>query len=52
MDITEVATKGGMSTLQKYGKEHYSKMGKAKKGKKSPGSGRHKLTQKDIVDIK
>ena len=31
---------GGNSTLQKYGKEFYSKIGKLKKGKKSPGSTR------------
>ncbi len=27
MDIKEVAKKGGDSTLKKYGKDHYKKMG-------------------------
>ena len=50
MDIVEVARKGGNTTLQKYGLEHYKKMGQAKKGKKSPGSGRRKSASKDVLD--
>ena len=49
MTLTEFATKGGQATLAKYGREHYSNMGKGKKGKKSPGSGR-KPYKKLLVD--
>jgi len=51
MDITEVARKGGNSTLQRYGVDHYKKMGQLKKGKKSPGSGRRaKLGTNSPID--
>lgn len=40
MDTHEAGRIGGMTTLTRYGLEHYVKAGKAKKGKKSPGSGR------------
>jgi len=41
-----IGRRGGEATFARYGKEHYSKAGKNKKGKKSPGSGRRKLTSK------
>jgi hypothetical protein len=43
MDIKEVARKGGLSTLKKYGTEHYRKMGLNKRGKTSIGSGRKRV---------